>query len=81
VAARGRVVVPKAARQDVIETPVERLLFTTTEVAQALGFSRATVERAIYTGTLASVKIGTLRRVTKAQLEAYVAQLERDGAA
>jgi excisionase family DNA binding protein len=71
----------KAAAMDAAERPVERMLFTAPEVAIALGVSRAHVDRMIQAGKLASVKIGMLRRVTRAQLEAYIAQLERDGAA
>lgn len=55
----------------------EQYLFTLDDVAQALRLSRAEVERAVARRTLASVKIGRLRRVTRSQLEAFVASLER----
>ena len=54
----------------------EQLLYTLDDVALALRISRPEVERAVARATLASVKIGRLRRITWRQLEAYITRLE-----
>ena len=59
----------------------EALLLTVPECARMLRMSAREVNRAIKQGTLASVKIGRLRRVSRRQLAAFVAALERQGAA
>lgn len=59
----------------------EVLLLTVPECARMLRMSAREVNRAIRAGTLASVKIGRLRRVSRGQLAAFVAALERQGAA
>ena len=58
----------------------EVLLLTVPECAQMLRMSAREVNRAIKQGSLASVKIGRLRRVSRGQLAAFVAALERQGA-
>lgn len=57
-----------------------QLLYTLDDVAQVLRISRAEVERAIARHVMASVKVGRLRRVTHAQLQAFVRDLERQSA-
>ena len=52
-----------------------KLLYRVTEVAAALGLSRAKVYQLIQAGTLASVKIDGSRRVKAADLRAYVDRL------
>lgn len=48
------------------------LLLTVPEVAQRLGLSPRTVERAISAGQLASVRVGRARRVAPEDLADYV---------
>lgn len=59
----------------------EALLLTVPECARMLRMSAREVNRAIRAGALASVKIGRLRRVSRGQLAAFVASLERQGVA
>lgn len=54
-----------------------RLLLTVGEVARALSLSKATAERLVARGAIATIRIGRCRRVTRAALEAYIAELER----
>ena len=54
----------------------EQLLFTVVEVAKILSLSRTKVYELLYSGQLASVKIGASRRVRRADLEQFVANLE-----
>ena len=56
----------------------EKLAYTIEEAAELLSLSRAQVYRLIDYGDLQSVKIGKCRRVTHAQLQAYVAILEQN---
>lgn len=56
---------------------IERMLLDLNTVAFALSLSRAEVEREVARGRLASVKRGRRRLVSRAQLAAYVAQLEQ----
>lgn len=53
------------------------LLLTVPECARMLRMSAREVNRAIRRGTLASIKIGRLRRVSRGQLAEFVAALER----
>lgn len=53
----------------------EPLLLTLPDVARMLAVSRATVERLVAAEDLASVKVGSGRRVRRADLDAYVASL------
>ena len=52
-----------------------QLLYRPEEAAEALSVSRATVYELMAAGTLASVKIGRSRRVTREALEQFVASL------
>jgi excisionase family DNA binding protein len=51
-------------------------LYTIEGAALILQVSKATVERLIEKGTLGSVRIGCLRRISRAQLLNYVEKLE-----
>ena len=51
---------------------MQPLLLTTTEVAQALRQSNASVARLMASGKLESVKIGKSRRVPAASLETFI---------
>lgn len=52
---------------------VDRLLYTTPEVAAALGVGVTKVKSLIRTGELRSIKIGALRRITVTSLNDYIA--------
>ena len=52
-----------------------KLLYRVTEVAAALGLSRAKVYQLIQSGALVSVKIDGSRRVRAVDLQAYVDRL------
>jgi excisionase family DNA binding protein len=54
-----------------------KLAYTVEEAGDLLSLSRAQVYRLIEVGDLDSVKIGKCRRVTYAQLEAYVSRVEQ----
>lgn len=56
-------------------TTTEPLLYRPEEAAKALGVCRATLFTLIGTGALGSVKIGHSRRIPRAALESYVAEL------
>ena len=56
----------------------ERLAYTVEEAAGLLSLSRAQIYRLIDCGELNTVKIGKCRRVTNAQLQAYVMKLEQN---
>ena len=58
-----------------------RLLLSPAEAAWALGVGRTTMYRLLAEGAVASVRVGSLRRVPLAALEAYVAGLPTSGAA
>jgi excisionase family DNA binding protein len=56
-----------------------KLLLTTDEAASRLGLSRSVMQKLMYTGEIASLKIGSLRRVPARALTEYVErQMERD---
>lgn len=55
-----------------------RLLLTPQQAAHALGIGRTKVYELILTNALASVKIGTSRRVPRRAVEDYVASLTTD---
>ncbi len=59
---------------------MDKLLLTAEEAAQVLGIGRTKVYELLAAGRLASVKIGTCRRVPADALRLYVASL-RDEAA
>lgn len=52
------------------------LLYSIDEAARLLGVSRVELYRLIQRGEVLSVKVGRLRRVSRAALERYVADLE-----
>jgi excisionase family DNA binding protein len=60
--------------------PVVRLLDRVSEVASALGLSRAKVYELISSGALHSVRIDGARRIKAADLEAFVASLGDEAA-
>lgn len=54
-------------------------LLTLPEVASILRVGVGTIKRWTYSGTLPTVKIGRLRRVSRRQLDAWLERLEREG--
>jgi excisionase family DNA binding protein len=61
---------------------MSQLLYDPTEAAQVLRMGRATIYLKIASGEIESVKIGKLRRIPAAALDAYVERLraeQRDG--
>jgi excisionase family DNA binding protein len=61
--------------------PVDKILYTPTEAAQALGISRSTIYVLLASGEIPSVRIGSCRRVPVDGLRRYVAALaKRNGA-
>jgi excisionase family DNA binding protein len=54
---------------------MEKLLLTAEEAAEVLGIGRSKVYELMASGVLASVKIGSCRRVPAAALRAYVNSL------
>ncbi|MGI5436874.1 helix-turn-helix domain-containing protein [Streptomyces shenzhenensis] len=59
-----------------IDAPVERLLYTPEQAAEALGFGRSTVYELMAEGVLKYVKRGRSRRIRRSDLETYVNNLE-----
>jgi excisionase family DNA binding protein len=55
-----------------------RLLLTLDEVAQQLSISREAVYRLVFSGDLISLKLGSLRRVSRPALLAFLARKERE---
>lgn len=53
----------------------EPKLYRPEEAAQALGLSRSTVYELLADGRLASVKVGRSRRIPRAALDRFVAEL------
>ena len=51
---------------------MEQLLLTVTETAEAMRVSKRTAATLVSTGQLMSIRIGRLRRVPAAQVEAYI---------
>ena len=60
---------------------IEKMLYTPTEAAKALGVSRSTVYVLIANGEVPSVRIGSCRRVPVDGLRRYVAKLAKKDAA
>jgi excisionase family DNA binding protein len=54
----------------------DQLLYTTTEVARVLHLSRTTVYTLINDGSLRPVHIGRSCRITRAELERFVGELD-----
>jgi excisionase family DNA binding protein len=61
--------------------PIDKMLYTPTEAAQALGVSRSTIYVLMATGEVPSVRIGSCRRVPVDELRRYVAGLAKKRAA
>jgi excisionase family DNA binding protein len=61
-------------------TPYDRLLLPVSEAGAVLGVGRTMAWRLVQSGELASVRIGKRRLVPRAELEAYVQRLQREGA-
>lgn len=57
---------------------VDQLLLRPVEVAQVLGLSRPKVYQMIAAGELPSIRIGSSVRVSRRQLEVWVAERERE---
>lgn len=57
----------------------EPQFLTVAQVAAFLDIGQGSVKRWIAVGVLPSVKLGRHRRVSRRQLEDFLAQLERDG--
>jgi excisionase family DNA binding protein len=55
-----------------------RILYRPNEAAAALGVSRARLYQLLGSGEIASVKLGSLRRIPAADLETYVARLRSE---
>ena len=58
---------------------MEKLLLNTTEVAELLGVGRNRVYELIYSGQLASAKLGRTRRIPVSTVRAYVESLCEEG--
>lgn len=58
-----------------IAAPVDRLLYTPEQAAEALAIGRSTVYELMAAGVLRYIKLGRCRRIRRADLEAYVASL------
>jgi excisionase family DNA binding protein len=67
-------------RSDGSGEPVVRLLYRVSEVASALGLSRAKVYELINSGALRAVRIDGARRIRAVDLEAFVASLSGEAA-
>ena len=59
--------------------PIDKMLYTPTEAAQALGVSRSTLYVLMAGGEVPSVRIGSCRRVPVDGLRCYVAGLATEG--
>ncbi len=57
---------------------MDKLLLTPQEAAQVLGIGRSKLYQLMRAGTVASVRIGSCRRIPAASLPALIAQLEAD---
>jgi excisionase family DNA binding protein len=55
--------------------PAAKLLLTVTEAATRLGIGRTLMYELIRAGAIPSVRVGRLRRIRSADLEAYAAEL------
>ncbi len=55
-----------------VRTPVERIAYSPTEAAEALGVSRQFVYNMMAAGLLRSVKLGRARRIPAAEVYALV---------
>lgn len=55
--------------------PVDRLLYTPDEAAEALAIGRSTLYELMAAGALKYIKLGRCRRIRRTDLERYVASL------
>lgn len=58
-----------------IAAPIDRLLYKPEEAAEALAVSRSTVYELMAEGALKYIKLGSIRRIRRADLETYVKNL------
>ncbi|MFJ5017007.1 helix-turn-helix domain-containing protein [Streptomyces griseoluteus] len=58
-----------------LPAPIDRLLYKPEEAAEALAIGRSTVYELMAEGSLKYIKLGRTRRIRRADLEAYVANL------
>lgn len=61
-----------------VEDDVEKLLLTPDEAADALGIGRSKLYQLMRSGTVASVRIGSCRRIPAAALPDLISQLQAD---
>ncbi|MFF7371952.1 helix-turn-helix domain-containing protein [Streptomyces tricolor] len=59
----------------VTAAPVDRLLYTPEEAAEALSIGRSTLYELMAEGVVKYIKLGRCRRIRRADLETYVAGL------
>lgn len=59
-----------------VEDDVEKLLLTPYEAAQVLGIGRSKLYQLMRAGTVASIRIGSCRRIPAASLPDLIAQLQ-----
>ena len=59
----------------VVAAPVDRLLYTPEEAAEALAIGRSTFYELMADGVVTYIKLGRLRRIRRTDLETYVAGL------
>ncbi|BCM68490.1 MULTISPECIES: helix-turn-helix domain-containing protein [Streptomyces] len=59
----------------VTAAPVDRLLYTPEQAAEALSIGRSTLYELMADGVVKYIKLGRCRRIRRADLEAYVANL------
>jgi excisionase family DNA binding protein len=57
---------------------MDKLLLTPTEAARALGIGRSKLYQLLRTGTVASVRIGSCRRIPAATLPELIARLQAE---
>ncbi|RZU29477.1 excisionase family DNA binding protein [Streptomyces sp. BK022] len=58
-----------------LAAPIDRLLYKPEEAAEALAIGRSTVYELMAEGSLPYIKLGRTRRIRRADLETYVANL------
>jgi excisionase family DNA binding protein len=59
----------------VTAAPVDRLLYTPEEAAEALAIGRSTLYELMADGVVRYIKLGRCRRIRRIDLETYVASL------
>ncbi|MFF8944538.1 helix-turn-helix domain-containing protein [Streptomyces sp. NPDC014864] len=58
-----------------VAPPVDRLLYTPEQAAEALAIGRSTLYELMAAGVLKYIKLGRCRRIRRTDLENYVASL------